>query len=1034
MQYKLRNNPHLRSSLPILVILVAGLVLVISHLLMVNSADSAVGINKQLNYQGKLADSGGSAVTDGNYDIKYVIYDSLTGGNCLWTALGACDTSDYQATSTSVVDGIFSVTFGGVGQNSLATSSIDWDDDSLYLGITVASDSEMAPRRRIGSTAYAFNSDTVDGIQATSTANVASYLLSLDSLGNFNLYSGGASSTKATSTWATTTDRLYVEGQIAVATTTPYANTVLAVTGDAVIDGDATTTGALYVTDDLTTAGNLTVGTYADIPISDSTIFLHHFNNTTTPAIAGSPAVSLTTTNLKGIWHFEDGTGTTATDSSGTSNGTINASKVTWTAAGKYGSALDFDGIDNDAATCEANTQLVSAYPFTLCAWIKPDTEQPGSIIFLADKDVASVYYRIFVRDLTGSDSKVTFAMSARNTSERITNSTSELTIGEWAHFCGVFVSNTQRDLYVNGEWEAVNTDSVTYNSAVDRWTVGRNGDSTPAGYFAGIIDEPMVFADGLSAGEISMLYNNRFWGRTYMDGKFGQGYYAFDGNSLSYPTAGNINKDQGTIEMWIRPAIGGGTDSVQRHYFDMETAANTNQILFRRLTGDNLQFVVRDESSNPNHLSYALTDVNFAANTWHHIAATWVGEDPTGLYLDGELVDNIVTDEGSTGVLQLPSTMYIGRDATSQSTETLSTIDEFRISDRALTAAEIKRSYLSDFEHFDVAEHFQSSDALEPGDLVVLDTSLGVDYVSRTNIEYNPLSIGVVSTQPGIVLGGANYNPENRVPIALTGRVPIKVSTVNGSISAGDMLTASRIPGHAMSACGGSQPKADAPLEHASGGKATCNYTGVIGMALESFSGENGKIMMLIKHGGMNLDQNYTPLVQGEYFNNIDLTSMSTIQTLTVSDVLYTNKLVVYEKAEFFKGISVVDSDVKIFGGKLIVNSNTAGTATILAGEISVDISFDKEFGSIPKVTASPGIPLTYAVNNISSTGFTISIENPQNQEVDFDWISFATKSSELESIVIESDEELEEDISLEPFDPAQGEEENLEISNLDI
>jgi len=56
----------------------------------------------------------------------------------------------------------------------------------------------MAPRRRITSTAYAFNADTIDGIHATSTANVASQLLSLDSAGNLNLYSGGVSSTDAT--------------------------------------------------------------------------------------------------------------------------------------------------------------------------------------------------------------------------------------------------------------------------------------------------------------------------------------------------------------------------------------------------------------------------------------------------------------------------------------------------------------------------------------------------------------------------------------------------------------------------------------------------------------------------------------------------------------------------------------------------------------------------------------------------------------------------------------------------------------------
>src|SRR3989338_10687862 len=166
---------------------------------------AATGINKQLNYQGKLNNSSGIAVSDGTYYAKFVIYDASSGGNCLWTAVGACDTSDYGTTTVTTVNGVFSVALGGTSQNSLATSSIDWNTDSLYLGVTIRGtaalpvyDSEMTPRKQITAVAYAFNADEIDGIHATSTAAVANYLLSLDSLGNLNLYSGGVSSTRAT--------------------------------------------------------------------------------------------------------------------------------------------------------------------------------------------------------------------------------------------------------------------------------------------------------------------------------------------------------------------------------------------------------------------------------------------------------------------------------------------------------------------------------------------------------------------------------------------------------------------------------------------------------------------------------------------------------------------------------------------------------------------------------------------------------------------------------------------------------------------
>jgi hypothetical protein len=59
------------------------------------------------------------------------------------------------------------------------------------------------------------------------------------------------------------------------------------------------------------------------------------------------------------------------------------------------------------------------------------------------------------------------------------------------------------------------------------------------------------------------------------------------------------------------------------------------------------------------------------------------------------------------------------------------------------------------------------------------------------------------VSTEPGFLL---NSDPDRvdhtvRVPIALCGRVPCRVSDENGPIERGDLLTSSSTPGHAMRA-----------------------------------------------------------------------------------------------------------------------------------------------------------------------------------------------------------------------------------------
>ncbi len=165
------------------------------------------GINKQLNYQGRINTISGSAVPNGTYYIKLALYDVSSGGTCLWTAVGSCADGNIGTTTVSVVNGIFSVPLGGVSQNSLATSTIDWDSDELYLGVAIRGtaatpvyDDEMTPRKRLTASVYAFNADMIDGIHATSTAAVANYLVSLDANKILNLYDGGVSSTYATTT------------------------------------------------------------------------------------------------------------------------------------------------------------------------------------------------------------------------------------------------------------------------------------------------------------------------------------------------------------------------------------------------------------------------------------------------------------------------------------------------------------------------------------------------------------------------------------------------------------------------------------------------------------------------------------------------------------------------------------------------------------------------------------------------------------------------------------------------------------------
>lgn len=119
-----------------------------------------------------------------------------------------------------------------------------------------------------------------------------------------------------------------------------------------------------------------------------------------------------------------------------------------------------------------------------------------------------------------------------------------------------------------------------------------------------------------------------------------------------------------------------------------------------------------------------------------------------------------------------------------------------------------------------DLAENYISSQQLEPGD-VVIPESLGNSLaIVKSTASYQPQVIGIVSTKPGFTLNSdakGDAEHPNIYPLALQGRVPVKVTSANGSIKAGDPLTSSHIPGVSMKATKPGQIIAKALEDYAS-------------------------------------------------------------------------------------------------------------------------------------------------------------------------------------------------------------------------
>jgi hypothetical protein len=101
-----------------------------------------------------------------------------------------------------------------------------------------------------------------------------------------------------------------------------------------------------------------------------------------------------------------------------------------------------------------------------------------------------------------------------------------------------------------------------------------------------------------------------------------------------------------------------------------------------------------------------------------------------------------------------------------------------------------------------DLGEFYATNDPLiEAADVVSFDPDLEAG-VKMSSKKYDSNVAGVISTQPDMVMGsGMLRQGAKSVVLALAGRVPVKVSAMNGIIKPGDYLTTSSHPGWAMKA-----------------------------------------------------------------------------------------------------------------------------------------------------------------------------------------------------------------------------------------
>ncbi len=118
-----------------------------------------------------------------------------------------------------------------------------------------------------------------------------------------------------------------------------------------------------------------------------------------------------------------------------------------------------------------------------------------------------------------------------------------------------------------------------------------------------------------------------------------------------------------------------------------------------------------------------------------------------------------------------------------------------------------------------DIAEVYPTGEQTEPGDVIVWRPDVD-NKVYKSRKSYDDAIAGIYSTSPGVLMGNEDANGKAGVeignantaatikkmgathaPVALAGRVPVKVTLEGGAIKPGDLLTSSSKPGYAMKA-----------------------------------------------------------------------------------------------------------------------------------------------------------------------------------------------------------------------------------------
>jgi len=206
---------------------------------------------------------------------------------------------------------------------------------------------------------------------------------------------------------------------------------------------------------------------------------------------------SETPTGLVAAYGFNEGIGVQVTDGSGQANtGTI--SSATWTAAGRFGAALSFNGTSSWVTVADANS-LDLTNGMTIEAWVNPAASTGWRTVVLKES-AGGLAYALYAANNASRP-----AGYVHTSSDVGLNGTADLPLNAWTHLALTFDGATM-GMFVNGVQVA--SGAVPGASAVTSSPLRIGGNSVWGEYFRGLIDEVRIYNRPLTAAEIQSDMN----------------------------------------------------------------------------------------------------------------------------------------------------------------------------------------------------------------------------------------------------------------------------------------------------------------------------------------------------------------------------------------------------------------------------------------------------------------------------------------------------------------------------------------------